>query len=99
MEFIKSLMTTENAMMLGVSLILVGGIYHFSPWMIRGHLEACNQSRESLKKEAMQLGQTERFNRLTSEEKGISRIPFYSKALMATGFGIIVAALIWSALK
>jgi hypothetical protein len=99
MEFIKSLMTSENAVMLGVSLTFVGIIYYFSPRILGGHFEACNQARQTLKQEALQLGQDERYKRLTAEEKGISRIPMYSKALMAAGLGIVVMALIWGILK
>jgi len=85
--------------MLGVSLVFVGIIYYFSPRILRGHFEACNDARQALKQEVLQLGQDERHKRLTAEEKGISRIPMYSKALIAVGLGIIVAVLISGALK
>jgi len=99
MEFIKSLITSENAVVLGVSLVSVGSIYYFSPRILTRHFEACNQARQVLKQEALQLGQGERYKRLAAEEKGISRIPMYSKAMMAAGLGIIVVGLIWSALN
>lgn len=92
-------MTSENAVMLGVSLILIGIIYYFSPRILRGHFEACTQARQALKQEALQLGQDKRYKQLTAEEKGISRIPMYSKALMVAGLGIIMSVMIWGILK
>lgn len=99
MEFIGSLLTSENAVMLGTSLILIGIIYYLSPRILRGHFEACNEARQALKQEARQLGQNESYKRLTAEEKGISKIPIYSKALMAAGLGIILAVVICRAMK
>ena len=99
MEFIKALLTGENAVTLGVGLFLVGIIYYFSPRILGQHVEACNGARRALKQEALQLGQNDRFNRLTKEEKGISKLPLYSKTMMATGLCIIVAAVIWRLIK
>lgn len=99
MEFIKSLMTSENAVNLGGGFLLIGIIITFTPRILRGHFEACDQARKALKNEAQQLGQDDRYNRLTAEEKGISKMPMYGKAMMATGFGITVATLIWRVIK
>lgn len=41
--------------MLGVGLIFVGIIYYLSPRIMRQHFEACNQARQNLKLEALQL--------------------------------------------
>lgn len=75
MEFLKSLMTSDNAINLGMSMILIGVLINFMPRILGKHFETCDQVRQSLKNEAQQLGQAERYKRLTAEEKGISRLP------------------------
>jgi hypothetical protein len=40
-----------------------------------------------------QLGQDERYDRLIAEEKSISKIPAYGKAMVAAG--IIITAVSW----
>ena len=92
-------MTSENAMNLGMPLILIGIIINFTPRILRGHFETCDQVRQSMKNEAQQLGQDERYNRLMAEEKGISRLPMYGRAMMVVGVGITAATLIWRIIK
>jgi hypothetical protein len=99
MDFIKNLMTRDNAITLGVSLFFIGIIIYFIPRILRGHIEVFDQVRQSLKNEAQQFGHVERYNRLTSEEKGISKIPMYGKAMMVTGVVITVTTLLWGAMK
>ncbi len=77
MEFLKSLMTSENAVNLGGGFILIGIIIILTPRILGGHFEACDQARQALKNEAQQRGQDDRYNRLTAEEKGTLRMPMY----------------------
>lgn len=92
-------MTSGNALMVGSHLILIGIIIFFTPQILKGHFEACDQTRQTLKQEALQLGQSERFKRLTAEEKGISKIPTYSKTMIITGLAIIVVVMILKTMK
>jgi hypothetical protein len=98
MEFCKSLMTSENALIVGSNLIIIGIIFFFTPKILKGHYEACDQTRQTLKQEALQLGQTDRYKRLTAEGKSISKIPTYSKAMIITGLAFIVTVMIIKAL-
>lgn len=95
----KTLLTVENGMIFGISLIAVGGIYYISPRVMRRHVDACNEMRQVLKQEALQLDETERYNRLLKEEKSISRIPVYSKMLMFSGLAIVMGVVAWRILK
>lgn len=99
MEFLKSLMTSGNALMVGSNFIIIGIIIYFTPQILKGHFEACDQTRQALRQEALQLGQSERFKRLTEEGKGISKIPTYSKAMIVTGLVIIGAVMILKTMK
>jgi len=79
---------------LGAGLLFLGLSYYISPLILKQHFERCDDVRQILKQEASQLGQDKRLKQITEQEKSLSRMPMYSKLMMATGVGIIVVTVL-----
>ena len=99
MDFLKSLLTINNAITIGMGLILVGLIFYFLPRLLKQEYALNDAVRQAMKQEAQALGQTDRLARLQSEEKGIARIPVYGGCFIAIGSIIVVAILVVHFLK
>ncbi len=85
------LMTPDNVLGLGMSLVLIGLIFYFSPRILKRHFTLCDAARQVMKQEASLLGQTDRLARLQNDEKGIARIPLYGKFFV--GIGTVIFAI------
>jgi hypothetical protein len=87
MDFIATLMTRDNAMLVGISLLALGLIWYLTPRLLLKSYDA----REMIKQQAQQLGLVDELARIKKTENAARRLSFYSKALIVTGIIILIA--------
>ena len=89
LDFVRTLLNKDNAMVVGISLFAIGLIWSIAPYIFLKN----PAERQAVMLKAQQFEKDE-FERMQKTENSRRRLLIYSKGLMLVGICILVAALV-----